>query len=103
MLVRLIALLLFVYMFWRWLRPSRRQSVGFSSKASCPSPWLILGVKPGADENTCRRAYQDLVQQYHPDKVANLGPELQQLAHDKTRELNDAYNQLKKNTPPHGK
>lgn len=29
--------------------------------------------------------------QYHPDKVATLGPEIRALAERKTRELNQAY------------
>ncbi len=31
-------------------------------------PWAILGVAPGADAATLRRAYHALVRQYHPDR-----------------------------------
>ncbi len=31
-------------------------------------PWSILGVEPGADTATLRRAYHALVRQYHPDR-----------------------------------
>jgi DnaJ-domain-containing protein 1 len=35
--------------------------------------------------------------QYHPDKVATLGAELQELAHNKAERFNTAYAILKKN------
>lgn len=31
-------------------------------------PWAVLGVEPGADAATLRRAYHALVKQYHPDR-----------------------------------
>ena len=31
-------------------------------------PWTILGVEPGADAATLRRAYHALVREYHPDR-----------------------------------
>jgi DnaJ like chaperone protein len=31
-------------------------------------PWAILGVEPGADAATLRRAYHALVKEYHPDR-----------------------------------
>lgn len=31
-------------------------------------PWAVLGVDPGADTATLRRAYHALVKQYHPDR-----------------------------------
>jgi DnaJ-domain-containing protein 1 len=34
--------------------------------------------------------------EYHPDKVAHLGKELQQLAHRKALEIQQAYQQLRK-------
>lgn len=54
----------------------------------------ILGVRPGASEDEIRRAYQEKVQQYHPDKVASMAGELQELAEQRTKELNGAYNEL---------
>ena len=34
--------------------------------------------------------------EYHPDKVAHLGEELQELAHRKALEIQEAYRQLAK-------
>jgi DnaJ-domain-containing protein 1 len=34
------------------------------------------------------------MREYHPDKVAHLGEELQKLAHDKALEIQQAYRDL---------
>jgi len=48
----------------------------------------------GASPEEIRRAYYALIAQYHPDKVAQLGPELRDLASEKSKEINRAYSQL---------
>ncbi len=53
--------------------------------------WETLGVKADSPEDVVRKAYIDLLKQYHPDKVASLGPELKELAERKTQEINAAY------------
>lgn len=41
-----------------------------------------------------RAAYRREMTNYHPDKVAHLGNDLQELAKNKTQEINQAYEQL---------
>ena len=59
------------------------------------------GVDVAVDPNNAaplpevKRAYLALVTQYHPDKVAQLGPKLQALATEETRRLNHAWNELR--------
>jgi DnaJ-domain-containing protein 1 len=60
-----------------------------------PSAWEILGVAPGAPLAEVRKAYLTLIAQYHPDKVAQLGPKLQALALEETRRLNQAFDALR--------
>jgi curved DNA-binding protein CbpA len=36
-----------------------------------------------------------MVRQYHPDKVADMGPELRALAEERTKQINEAYARLK--------
>ncbi|WP_224241245.1 J domain-containing protein [Hyalangium gracile] len=55
------------------------------------SPWEVLGVAPGTPLPEVKRAYLALITQYHPDKVAQLGPKLQALAAEETRRLNQAW------------
>ena len=58
--------------------------------------YKILGVAPGLSLGEYRKAWRELVQQYHPDKTAHLGEELQKLAHEKTQMLNRAFETVKK-------
>lgn len=54
----------------------------------------VLGVPRGAGEDEIRAAYHRLSLQYHPDRVASLAPEFQELAARKFREITEAYNLL---------
>jgi len=58
-------------------------------------PHVILGVRPGSDSSTIRNAYMELTRQYHPDKVARLAPEFQQLAEERMKTINSAYSRLR--------
>ncbi len=58
-------------------------------------PWEVLGVAPGTPLPEVKRAYLALITQYHPDKVAQLGPKLQALAAEETRRLNQAWSELR--------
>jgi DnaJ-domain-containing protein 1 len=56
------------------------------------TPWYeILKVSPDASYDEVKTAYQNLIRQYHPDKVASLGDELKELSEKKTKEINVAY------------
>ncbi|MFY2558098.1 DnaJ domain-containing protein [Corallococcus terminator] len=61
-----------------------------------PTAWEVLGVSPGAPLPDVKRAYLALVAQYHPDKVAQLGPKLQALAQEETRRIIEAWEQVRK-------
>lgn len=61
------------------------------------TPYDILGVSSQASRSEIKAAYQKLIRQYHPDLVGNLGPELRDLAEQRTKEITGAYNALKRN------
>jgi hypothetical protein len=67
-----------------------------SPEPSPPSPWEVLGVLPDAPLPEVKRAYLALVAQYHPDKVAQLGPKLQALAQEETRRIVEAWERVRK-------
>jgi len=64
---------------------------------SLPPDWACecLGVEPDAPRKVVKTAYQNLVKQYHPDKVAGMGVELRELAEKRTKEINQAYVEFK--------
>ena len=58
------------------------------------SPHEILNLPPDADQATIKAAYRKLANQYHPDKVAHLGKEFQELAEYRFKEIQAAYQKL---------
>lgn len=56
------------------------------------NPYKILGLNPGASEAEIKKAYRELVKKYHPDKYQ--GNPLADLAEEKLREVNEAYDTL---------
>lgn len=55
----------------------------------------ILGITSTATATEVKKAWIQRCREYHPDKVAHLGEELQQLAATKTLLVNEAYDILK--------
>jgi DnaJ-domain-containing protein 1 len=54
----------------------------------------VLGVAAGATADELARAYREQMKRYHPDRVAAMPPEFQELAHQKTIEIQRAYAEL---------
>ncbi|WP_063571653.1 MULTISPECIES: J domain-containing protein [Luteibacter] len=55
-------------------------------------PWYdVLGVARDATHEQIVSAYRARMSEYHPDKVANLGPDIRALAEQKAKEINAAY------------
>jgi DnaJ like chaperone protein len=60
------------------------------------TPWQLLDLEPDASDEAIDAAYKAKLLQYHPDRVAHLGEDLQRLAHEKTLEMQRAYEQIKR-------
>jgi curved DNA-binding protein CbpA len=60
------------------------------------NPYEILGLKEGASKDEIKKSYRELAKKYHPDQYGN-NP-LRDLAEDKMREINEAYDYLMKNS-----
>lgn len=58
--------------------------------------YRILEVDKSATDNEVKKAYRKMATKYHPDKVAHLGDDMQKLAEEKFKAVNDAYQQIKK-------
>lgn len=58
-----------------------------------PASWFrILEVSQGATKEQIVTAYKQKIRQYHPDKVAQMGAEIRELAEFKSKQINAAYN-----------
>ena len=97
------------YFYRRHLRYFTARTAGESDQASGEThgkkakqsdrafdPYQILSIPTSSSQETIRSAYRSRMTEYHPDKVAHLGEELQKLAHRKVLEIQKAYQQLKK-------
>ncbi len=56
--------------------------------------YTVLGLSHGASQDEVVAAYQKLARQYHPDKVSHLGEEFVNMAHEKFRKIQEAYETL---------
>lgn len=74
--------------------PRRDEETATTGSAKAFDPYAILGIAPSASREDIQAAYRARMREYHPDRVAHLGEELQQLAHRKALEIQQAYRQL---------
>lgn len=55
-------------------------------------PYKVLGVSPNATDDEIKAAYRELAKKYHPDNYS--GSPLADLAGEKMKEINEAYDQV---------
>lgn len=86
-------------------RLSNREPMGWrverEERPTEPDPSIgrsyeTLGLQRGASPEEITAAYRRLAQMYHPDKVAGLAPEFRELAERRMKEINAAYERLKR-------
>lgn len=101
-MLRFILFALAAYLVYRLIKSARPELLGGRRGTGGPAPEIerkpheVLGVAPDADAATIRQAYQKLISEYHPDKVAAMAPELRALAERRTMEINAAYERLRR-------
>ncbi len=63
-----------------------------------PDAYALLNVDPGASDQEVKRAYRRLLSQHHPDKLVAKGlpEEMMKVAAQKTHEIRQAYERIKK-------
>ena len=57
-------------------------------------PYKVLGVNPNATDAEIKTAYRSLAKKYHPDKYK--GHDLEDLAGERLKEINEAYDMIQK-------
>ena len=55
-----------------------------------------LGMEKPFEEEKVKAVYRKLIAQYHPDRVSALGPEIREVAEQKAKEINEAYEYFRK-------
>ena len=59
-------------------------------------PYKVLGVSSNASDEEIKKAYRKMAVKYHPDKVSQMGEDVQKAAKEKFQKLNAAYETIKK-------
>ena len=75
-----------VRMLRRWLSRAMRPPTA--------SPYEVLGVEMTATDAEIEEAWRRLVQENHPDRVANMDQAIRDLAAQRTQQINRAYQEL---------
>ena len=60
------------------------------------SAYAVLEIQPTATDDEVRQAYRRMAMKNHPDKVATLGPDVQKAAAEKFRQVQEAYEAIKR-------
>ncbi|HLP73986.1 MAG TPA: TerB family tellurite resistance protein [Bacteroidales bacterium] len=60
------------------------------------SAYKILEVERSATNDEIKKAYRKMAMKYHPDKVSQLGEQYRKAAEEKFKNVNDAYEKIKK-------
>lgn len=77
----------------------------FSGRPSAPpppppaapsDPYHTLGISSSASDEEVDQAYRRRMSEYHPDRVANAAKEIRELAGLRAREVNGAYELIKR-------
>lgn len=64
----------------------------YNDIASC---YQVLGISSSATNEEIKKAYRQMANKYHPDKVSYLGDEFQQDAKEKFQKVTKAYEKIK--------
>lgn len=59
-------------------------------------PYKVLGIEESASNEEIKKAYRRFAMKYHPDKVEHLGEEMKHNAEKQFREINEAYEEIKR-------
>ena len=107
--------IIFIYALWRLFKHFSQRSAGFQNyyqhrqsfehqqdsyekqthtKDSTDDPYTILNVPRDASPEEIKKAYRELANKYHPDKVVHLGDEFRELAEKRFKEIEEAYRKL---------
>ncbi len=65
-------------------------------KEDLDSAYKVLNIDSNATDLEIKKAYRKMANKFHPDKIAHLGEEYQEIAQEKFKSVSDAYHKIKK-------
>jgi hypothetical protein len=74
---------------------SAREEPGATARGEESDPYLLLGVDRGDGEDDIKRAYREMLGKYHPDRVQHLGEEFREMAAQRTKTINLAWQRVR--------
>lgn len=90
---------------WKWRQSDDQRKDGRSGQSSTPPPGpeadldlrfaKVLGLNGRMTREDVKRRWKELTVQYHPDKVAHLGPKLKEVAEEEMKAINAAYDHFR--------
>ncbi len=80
--------------YFRHLGGHSHNSYGGTTESK--DPYKVLGIESTATDEDVKKAYRKLALKYHPDKVEGLGEEIKRNAETQFREIQEAYESIKK-------
>jgi len=60
------------------------------------SAYKVLEIDPGVSDEEVKKAYRKMAAKHHPDKVSNLGADVQRAAEERFKSISEAYEKIKK-------
>ena len=77
-------------------RASQDRNTGQIREERIPfDPYTVLGLSPDASHRKVVARYRELVNQFHPDRLNDAGPDMKRMAHERMIEIQRAYEILK--------
>lgn len=68
----------------------------FKTETNSDWAYKVLGVEKNAPDEEVKKAYRKMAMKFHPDKVNTLGEEIKKQAEEKFKEIQKAYETIKK-------
>lgn len=72
------------------------QSIRAMFVSQTDASYKILEIEPTSSDEDVKKAYRRMAMKYHPDKVSHLGEDFKQVAHEKFKKVQAAYEEIKK-------
>lgn len=81
---------------WLGISSADYESIQAMFVKNSDSAYKVLEITKQATDEEVRKAYKRMAIKHHPDKVHHLGEDVQKAASEKFKEVNAAYEQIKK-------